>query len=70
MLFRSNWLNFGFVNIRKLWLSDAYNLGKIIEFNLKNNQIKGTFEGLDNSGNIIIKYNNNVKNSHDNLDNF
>jgi BirA family biotin operon repressor/biotin-[acetyl-CoA-carboxylase] ligase len=53
-----NWLNFGFANIRKLWLSNAYNIGKTIEFNSKNNKIEGIFEDIDNLGGIIIKYKN------------
>lgn len=58
-LLYQNWLNFGFANIKKLWLAKAYCLGQ--EIAIKNN-INGIFVGIDDDGNINIKGDkNNIK---------
>lgn len=49
------WQNFGFVPIRNLWLSKAYNLGKEINVNLPNESLKGVFKNLDADGNLILQ---------------
>lgn len=52
------WLNFGFKNIRELWLKNAYKIGEEIKINcFKVNQI-GIFEGIDDDGAIILSGNN------------
>jgi BirA family biotin operon repressor/biotin-[acetyl-CoA-carboxylase] ligase len=50
-----SWLDFGFENIRKLWLKNAYHFQKEITITLDNKQIKGIFENFDEEGNLILK---------------
>lgn len=54
-----NWLNFGFKNIRNLWLKNAYNLNSEIKINLGDSMVEGLFIEIDEEGNIIIKNHNN-----------
>lgn len=53
--FLNIWLNFGFKNIRKLWLEKAYLLGKEIKLS-KYNQT-GIFKEIDQDGNLILQQN-------------
>ncbi len=49
------WQNFGFKNLRDLWLRDAYNLHKEIFVGDLESRIGGVFEDLDELGNLILK---------------
>jgi len=53
--FFSIWQNFGFKNLRDLWLKDAYNLHKEIIVGDLESRINGIFEDLDEFGNLILK---------------
>jgi len=53
--FFSIWQNFGFKNLRNLWLEDAYNLHKEIIVGDSDSRISGIFEDLDEFGNLILK---------------
>jgi len=53
--FFSIWQNFGFKNLRDLWLKDAYNLHKEIVVGDLESRINGIFEDLDEFGNLILK---------------
>jgi BirA family biotin operon repressor/biotin-[acetyl-CoA-carboxylase] ligase len=50
-----NYLDFGFKNIRNLWLKAAYRLGEEIIVNNQDSQITGIFKDLDNNGNLILQ---------------
>lgn len=52
------WLNFGFKNIRELWLANAYKIGEEIKINCSNTNEIGIFTGLSDDGCIILKANN------------
>lgn len=47
-------LNEGFEWLRKEWLKYAYNLGKEINVKIRDIQIKGIFEDLDEDGTLLI----------------
>ncbi len=49
------WENFGFKNLRKLWLENAYNLGKKISIKDHRSSISGIFDDIDDSGNLLLK---------------
>lgn len=49
------WHNKGFATIRKRWLAQASGIGGKIEARMPDNTIKGTFEGIDTSGSLILK---------------
>lgn len=49
------WQNFGFKNLRDLWLKDAYNFHKEIVVGDLESRINGIFEDLDEFGNLILK---------------
>jgi BirA family biotin operon repressor/biotin-[acetyl-CoA-carboxylase] ligase len=49
------WQNFGFKNLRDLWLKDAYNFHKEIVVGDSDSRINGIFEDLDEFGNLILK---------------
>lgn len=49
-----NWQNFGFENIRKAWLSKAYNLQEKITISEDNKKIEGIFEDMDKDGALIL----------------
>ena len=49
------WQNFGFKNLRDLWLRDAYNLHKEIVVGDLESRVSGIFEDLDEFGNLILK---------------
>jgi len=53
--FFSIWQNFGFKNLRDLWLKDAYNFHKEIVVGDSDSRINGIFEDLDEFGNLILK---------------
>jgi BirA family biotin operon repressor/biotin-[acetyl-CoA-carboxylase] ligase len=50
-----NWLDFGFENIRKIWLKKAYRLGKKISIKPDQKQLEGVFLDLDLDGNLLLK---------------
>lgn len=52
------WLNFGFKNIRDIWLKHAYKINQIIKLNLGEEIITGQFIDIDNFGNMILEYSN------------
>ncbi len=51
-----NYLDYGFKNIRNLWLKAAYKLNEKIEVNNQDRQIQGIFKDLDQAGNLILEY--------------
>ncbi len=56
-----NWLTYGFVGVRKLWLEKAYRLKKEISVKNGEEKISGIFEDLDEAGNLILQTKNGVK---------
>ena len=48
------WLDFGLLPIRNLWLEKAFNLNKEIIVNLPNQTLKGVFKDLDKDGNLVL----------------
>lgn len=50
------WLKFGFKNIRKLWLENAYLIGETITL-LNHNHQTGIFKEIDDQGNLILQQN-------------
>lgn len=48
------WLSFGFLPIRNLWIKDAFNLNKQINVNLPNQSLTGIFKDLDKNGNLVL----------------
>ncbi len=48
------WQNFGFKNIKSIWLESAYLLNQEITLNVDQSLIKGVFQGLDDDGNLLI----------------
>ena len=50
-----SWLDFGFANVRKLWLKKAYRLQEKITVKLGEKELKGIFEDLDLEGNLLLK---------------
>lgn len=55
-----NWLDFGFENIRKIWLKKAYRLGEKISVKLDDKKLEGIFEDLDLEGKLSLKTNNEI----------
>jgi BirA family biotin operon repressor/biotin-[acetyl-CoA-carboxylase] ligase len=49
-----NWLDFGFVGIRQLWLKKAYRLNEEIRIKLDGEEIVGVFSGMDEEGNLLL----------------
>jgi BirA family biotin operon repressor/biotin-[acetyl-CoA-carboxylase] ligase len=49
------WQNYGFKNLRNLWLKNAYKLKREILINDSQTMIKGIFEDLDEFGNLLLK---------------
>jgi len=49
-----NWLDFGFVNIRKAFLQKAYRLKQKITVNNNGEKIEGIFEDIDKDGALIL----------------
>jgi BirA family biotin operon repressor/biotin-[acetyl-CoA-carboxylase] ligase len=49
------WQNYGFKNLRELWLKNAYKLKEEILINDSQTMIKGIFEDLDELGNLLLK---------------
>lgn len=50
-----SWLDFGFAGIRRLWLERAKGLNETIRVRLPNEERKGTFAGIDESGSLILR---------------
>lgn len=53
-----NYQNFGFAPIRNLWLKKAFKLNEEIKVNLADQKLTGLFKNLDNTGNLILKCDN------------
>ena len=51
----ASWLDFGFSGIRRLWLERAKGLGEPIRVRLPNEERRGTFAGIDESGSLILR---------------
>ncbi len=52
------WLNFGFKNIRELWLKNAYKIGEEIKISCSKINEIGIFTGVSDDGCIILNANN------------
>jgi len=52
------WLNFGFKNIRELWLKNAYKIGEEIKINCSKVNEIGLFKDLDDDGSLILQIDN------------
>jgi BirA family biotin operon repressor/biotin-[acetyl-CoA-carboxylase] ligase len=55
------WAAKGFAPIRKKWLEYAFKMGKPIEVRLPKESFTGIFEGIDTSGQLILKSRGNKK---------
>ncbi len=51
----AKWHKDSFAVIKELWLDNALNLGKELKINLVNEEYKGIFLGLDDSGSLILQ---------------
>jgi BirA family biotin operon repressor/biotin-[acetyl-CoA-carboxylase] ligase len=51
----SQWEQDGFAPIRKKWLEHAYNLNKSIRARVHKNEFNGVFEGLDDTGTLLLR---------------
>lgn len=51
------WKDYGYLNIKNQWLSKAAGLGKSVIIKSNDNELVGTFEDLDDEGNIKIRDN-------------
>lgn len=60
-LIYQNWLDFGFANIRNLWLNNAYKLKQEISINLGDQKIDGIFIDLDMDGSLILQQENQLQ---------
>lgn len=49
------WQNKGFAPIREKWLKQAYGLNDIMTVRLPNETFKGTFEGVDETGALLVR---------------
>ncbi len=49
-----SWLNFGFENIKKIWLKKAFKLNQELELSIDDKKTKGIFIGLDELGNLLL----------------
>ena len=49
------WANQGFGGIEKAWVSRSYHLGKPIEVLVGDTQHKGTYEGIDKVGRLLLR---------------
>jgi len=58
--FWQNYLDYGFVGIRKNWLEYAYKLQKEILIELNNQKINGVFINLDQEGNLLLEHQNQI----------
>ncbi|MDX2082495.1 MAG: biotin--[acetyl-CoA-carboxylase] ligase [Rickettsiales bacterium] len=56
-----NYLDFGFVGIRKLWLEKSFCLNQEIKVKNNNQEISGIFSDLDEEGNLILKTSDGIK---------
>ena len=52
---RKLYLDMGFPTIRRLWLRHAARLGEVITARTMREEVTGTFEDIDNDGNLILK---------------
>lgn len=52
--YRKLYLEAGFEAIRRLWLENAANLGQTITARTMRDETTGTFEDIDNEGNLIL----------------
>lgn len=52
------WMNFGFKNIRELWLANAYKIGEEIKINCSKVNEIGLFKDLDEDGSLVLQINN------------
>lgn len=53
-----NWLEYGIVEARNIWLERVTGLGSQILVKLPTLELRGVFEGLDPSGALVLKNNN------------
>jgi len=56
-----DWLIFGFIKLRNLWLARAYKLNENIEIMLDDKKIYGIFSGIDQNGNLELNQNGKVQ---------
>lgn len=50
-----SWGDFGFGGVRKLWLKNAYRLGKEIGVKIDEEELRGVFEDFDLEGNLVLR---------------
>jgi BirA family transcriptional regulator, biotin operon repressor / biotin---[acetyl-CoA-carboxylase] ligase len=53
--YMKDWRANGFANIRQLWLTRARGIGEVITVRLPNEELSGVFEGIDESGALILQ---------------
>ncbi len=53
--YMKDWRTNGFANIRQLWLTRARGIGEVITVRLPNEELSGVFEGIDESGALILQ---------------
>lgn len=54
MTWVNRWLDDGFAPVRRAWLNHVHGLGEEIEVRLPHETLKGTFEGLDERGALLL----------------
>lgn len=50
-----HWVREGFPPVREAWLSHAYGLGKKVEIHSADEVVSGTFSGMSDSGEMLVK---------------
>jgi len=56
-----NFLDYGFVGVRQLWLQGAYKLKEQVSLKIDEEEISGIFEDLDEEGNLVLKTGNQLR---------
>lgn len=49
------WQTYGFASVKRLWMAEAYGVGKLITVNLPNGSIEGIFVDLSDDGGLLLK---------------
>ncbi len=49
------WQAYGFASVKRLWMAEAYGVGKTITVNLPSGSVEGVFEDLSDDGGLVLK---------------